>query len=73
MSLRQIPIKQSTNILSVQYDDTDQSLLVQFQRGAIYRFEQVPGSVVNGFLSAPSVGKYFRGNVLNLYPFQQVR
>lgn len=78
MSIRQIPIRPSTNIANVSYDDDTQEMTIQFYgrnalSGAIYVHTQVPANVADGFTEAISTGQYFRLNVLHLFPFQRIQ
>jgi hypothetical protein len=54
-----VPIPDSSHISSIIYDDESMILYVEFQRGAIYAYMNVPGDIVTGFTQALSAGQYF--------------
>jgi hypothetical protein len=58
----------SSNIESIAYERNARSLFVTFKSARVYRYEDVPLSVVSAFLAAPSKGQYFGGNVRSHYP-----
>lgn len=43
---------------------TDGTLLVTFKRGAVYAYDGVPKSVVDGMIKASSKGSYLNANVV---------
>lgn len=58
-----IPV-QSSNLQSYEYDPTTGRFSVQFQRGPdIHDYFDVPQSVVDGFISAESKGRYFSSEI----------
>lgn len=69
----QIP-PNSSNILSVSYDDQTGDLFITFHKGnAVYRYPQVSLTVAEGFArSGLSAGAYFRANILNQYVGERV-
>lgn len=60
--MRREPIKSKT-IASAGYDAASRTLEVEFIRGNVYRFLDVPQVVVNGFNAAPSKGRFFGANI----------
>ena len=48
---------ESSNIAKVRYVDGDME--VQFTKGAVYRYKEVPKEVFEDLLKAESVGKFF--------------
>src|ERR1700674_347317 len=58
----------SSNIESIAYEKNARTLFVTFKSARVYRYGDVPLSVVSGFLAAPSKGQYFGGNVRSHYP-----
>ena len=74
MAYRDIPIPAgSSNIQSVAFDDQAGTMRIVFQRNDTpYTYYGVPGTVADGFsTSGLSAGQYFRGNILNQYPFDK--
>jgi len=52
-----------SNLATVGYDADKKLLEVEFLDGTIYQYSNVPISVYNGLMKAPSHGKYFYMNV----------
>lgn len=63
---------ESSNLVSVGYDDKTFTLEVEFKHGGVYQYENVPADVHAALLAAPSVGSYFSAKVKNTYPFTKV-
>jgi hypothetical protein len=59
-------------VLSVGYDETTQTLEVEFWQGEVYRYTGVPKTVYDRFLQAGSAGDYFNENVRDAYPSSRV-
>lgn len=57
----------SSNIDSIAYDETDDSLYVLFKKGACYKYDSVPKQVYDEMLSSASVGNYYRQFVSGQY------
>ncbi|QGZ29234.1 KTSC domain-containing protein [Stutzerimonas stutzeri] len=49
----------SRSLRSLGYEPDQQALEVEFHNGSVYRYEQVPASVVQALLAADSLGRYF--------------
>jgi hypothetical protein len=62
----------SSSVASVGYDATTCILEVEFVHGHVYRYRDVPASVVRAFLSAPSLGAYLNANIRDVYRFTRV-
>ncbi|NIG73551.1 KTSC domain-containing protein [Klebsiella sp. Ap-873] len=62
----------SSNIHSVGYDHTSNTLEIAFHNGSIYQYMQVPNAIPLGLLSAGSKGQYFNQHIKNVYPFIKV-
>jgi len=64
----------SSNLSSVGYDPSSQTLEVKFNHGGIYQYFNVPESVYNGLMNANSKGQYFDRNVKkSSYNFRKIR
>ena len=64
---------ESSNLASVGYDSSEQTLEVQFKHGGIYQYTSVPESIYNGLMNASSHGKYFDANIKKAgYPYTKV-
>ena len=53
----------STNVAAIAYSIDFQRLWVRFHNGSVYAFLAVPESVYQGYLSAPSKGRYHHYHV----------
>ena len=58
----------SSMIRSVGYDRDSSTLEVEFNKGGVYQFGDVPLGEFEGLMSASSHGKYFLANVKGRYP-----
>ena len=67
---RQIII--STDLKSVGYDAIAHVLEVELQSGPISRYFDVPQSVYEALMSAPSKGRYFNDNVQGKYESREI-
>jgi hypothetical protein len=67
---RQIII--STDLKSVGYDAIAHVLEVELQSGPIFRYFDVPVSVYDALMSAPSKSRYFNDNVQGKYESRQI-
>jgi len=64
----------SSSIKSVGYDYENIILEVEFIRGAIYRYENVPvHSVLQMLFKEKSIGSYFSKNIAKNYEYIKVR
>ncbi|MDY0039484.1 MAG: KTSC domain-containing protein [Desulforhabdus sp.] len=62
----------SSNLVSVGYDAESMTLEVEFQRGSVYQYFDVPVSEYDQLLSAASVGKYFCEFIRDCYRYVQL-
>ena len=62
----------STTIQSVGYDPETETLEIEFQNGRLYRYTGVPEAVYTGLMNAESPGKYFNGEIRDVYPATKV-
>ncbi|EPX3109041.1 KTSC domain-containing protein [Serratia marcescens] len=62
----------SSNLESVGYDSNNYILEVEFKRGAVYQYINVPEYVFEELMSAGSIGSYFNLNIRNVYPTERV-
>jgi hypothetical protein len=66
-----VPVE-SAAFVTVGYDEVHQLLQLEFRSGEIYHYFDVPPSVFDGLLAAPSKGRYFHQAILGRYPFVRV-
>jgi hypothetical protein len=67
-----VPVN-STNILSIGYDQTSQMLEVEFKTKRVYRYSNVPPHVYAGLMKAASHGKYLQTRIANTFSSVEVR
>lgn len=63
----------SSNLRSIGYNRSIQTLEMEFNSGRIYQYSQVPENIYNGLMNAPSHGRYFNHFIKNKYPTRRVR
>lgn len=63
----------SSNVASVGYSRQLRALEIEFTRGAVYRFLDVPAKVHQGLLAAPSKGRFIAEYIRGRYRFVRVR
>jgi hypothetical protein len=62
---------ESSNLASVGYQPSTRMLEVEFMRGGVYRYSDVPQDVFDELIAAPSPGSYFAVHIKNTYPCQK--
>jgi len=62
----------SSNLHSVGYDPSTETLEVEFHHGGIYQYFGVPSSIHDALMSASSHGEYFAANIKNNYRWQKI-
>ena len=70
--IKRVPVV-STNVASIGYSRSLRALEIEFTRGAIYRFLDVPRSVYYKLLAADSKGHFIAENIRGRYRFVRVR
>ena len=73
MNVPQMTPVQSSNVASVGYDISTQTLFVQFLNGNIYIYKGVPKFEFENLKTAPSVGSYLNRNIKNVYPYERIQ
>ena len=63
----------STNILSVGYEAESAILEIEFRNGGLYKYLNVPQTVYDEFMAAPSHGSYFHRHIKNRYKWVKIR
>ena len=58
---------QSTDLRSVGYNAVSAVLEIEFNSGGVYQYSNVPVSVYQALINAPSHGKYFHANIKDRY------
>ena len=62
----------SSNIASIGYDTTTQTLEVEFQNGWVYQYYGVPEFLHQEIMGAPSKGQFLNQYIKNAYPYSRV-
>jgi hypothetical protein len=65
-------VVESEYLRSVGYDSSNQILEIEFQKGEIYHYKDVPATVYAGLMTAPSHGKYFNANIKDIYHYHRI-
>ena len=62
----------STNISSAGYDDQSQTLEIEFRRGGIYQYFDVPRSIYDQLMNASSPGDYLHEQIRGIFRYARV-
>lgn len=62
----------SSNIASIGYDASSQTLEVEFLNGGVYQYFDVPQHIYNGIMSADSHGQYLAQNIKGVYRYSKI-
>ncbi len=60
----------SSNISSIGYEQGN--LIVKFNNGRLYIYYNVPSSIFNDFMTAPSKGQYLNINIKGRFNYSQL-
>jgi len=63
----------STSLRTVGYDAERQLLRIEFQNGSIYHYFDVPATVYQELMQAPSKGAYFNRSIRPIFDFALVK
>jgi YD repeat-containing protein len=63
----------SSQIRSVGYDASGQSLEVEMSDGTIWQYSRVPPEVYRRLLAAPTIASYYRDNIEDEYSRKRMR
>jgi len=62
----------SSNIAAVGYEESSQTLEVEFLNGAIYEYYDVPENIYQDLMAASSIGGYFAQRIKNVHGCSRV-
>lgn len=62
----------SSNIKSTEYDTQTKKLVVEFNNGAKYEYDEVPHQIYTKFRLAESQGKFFTTDIAKKYQYKKV-
>jgi hypothetical protein len=65
-------IVQSRTFRSIGYDPSASVLELEFQSGSVYQYLNVPRSVFEELLAAPSKGAYFNQDIRPVYDYRDI-
>jgi len=60
--MKRVPVTSST-VASVAYDEATRTLEVEFKKGGVYHYFDVPAALHAGLVGATSVGSYLDANI----------
>ena len=63
---------ESSQINAVGYNSAAQKMRIEFSKGAVYEYSNVPQEVYFTLVSAPSVGRYFAQAVKYSFAYERV-
>jgi len=63
---------QSTNINKTEYDTESKKLLVTFNNGALYEYDEVPHQLYTQFRMTESQGKFFSTKISKIYKYKKI-
>jgi hypothetical protein len=63
----------SSNINSVGYEESSNTLEIEFKSGSVYQYFNVPQEVYNELLQDSSIGRYFIRNIRDTYRSYRIR
>jgi len=66
-----IPV-QSSNIESIGYESSTETLHVRFTDGSTYEYKGVPSFIYDGLMSASSHGSFLNREIKNQYPYEKI-
>jgi len=62
----------SSNLAAVGYDPESRILEIEFPDSGVYQYFDVPQSVYDDLMSAPSHGKFFHAHIRNKYRYAKI-
>lgn len=69
--MERLPVSSST-IASVGYDETIQLLEIEFIKTGIYQYMNVPLSIYEALMTAPSLGVFLNANIKGQFPYERL-
>lgn len=63
---------QSSNIKKTEYDTENKKLLVTFNNGALYEYDEVPHQLYTQFRMSESQGKFFSTKISKNYKYKKI-
>jgi len=63
----------SSNIVSVDYNEKEQTLIIEFTGGGKYIYSKLSKDIYNNFIKAESKGKFFFKNIKGKFEFKKIK
>lgn len=63
----------SSNIKTAKYNTESKNLLVEFNNGSLYEYNDVPWEKFTKFRMSESQGKFFSTNISRAYPYKKIK
>jgi aspartokinase-like uncharacterized kinase len=63
---------QSSNIKKTEYDTETKKLLVQFNNGLLYEYDEVPHQLYTQFRLSESQGKFFTTKIAKVFKYKKI-
>lgn len=63
---------QSSNIRKTEYDTNDKTLMVEFNNGARYEYQEVPHQLYTQFRMSESQGKFFSTKISKTFKYKKI-
>ncbi len=63
----------SSNITSIDYNEKEQILIIEFIGGGKYIYNKLPKDIYNSFIKAESKGKFFFKNIKGKFEFKKIK
>ena len=63
---------QSSNIRKTEYDTNDKTLLVEFNNGMKYEYQEVPHQLYTQFRMSESQGKFFSSKIAKIFKYKKI-
>ncbi|WP_273660229.1 KTSC domain-containing protein, partial [Pseudomonas aeruginosa] len=60
----------SSNLASIGYDPSTETLEIEFLNGRVYEYYGVPETIYTDLMGASSLGIYFRDHIMNSFSYQ---
>ena len=62
----------SSNLAAVGYDAESRTLEIEFLDSGVYQYFDVPPSIHDGLMGAPSHGKFFHAHIRDKYRYAKI-
>lgn len=62
----------SSNLASIGYDESTETLEVEFLNGSIYQYYNIPAGLYQQLMQESSKGRYLNTYIKNAYPYSRV-